>query len=168
MSLQSITLPYIPSDPDFYTRIQMSWENITTPYIRSHFTSMFNMAYQAFPNIIGKASAARGGNAMGLTANDNHRFILEISCLWKDGKDDGLIYAMSKQLTDNIEGMMKQMKVKDVQGIEAYNPYFANDATFDQDVFGSYRDASKFKELQRRVDPNGLFAKHSGGFKYGR
>lgn len=62
--------------------------------------------------------------------------------------------------------MVKQMKIQDVQGVEAYNPFFANDATFDQDVLGSYKDAEKFKALQRSIDPQGLFAKNAGGFKY--
>jgi hypothetical protein len=127
---------------------------------------VITIAHQAFPNIIGKNSVARGGNAMGLTANDNHRFILEINCLWQNAKDDGEVYAMSKQLTENINGMMKQMRVQDIQGIETYNPFFANDATFDQDVLGSYKGAEKFRALQKSVDPNGLFARHSGGFKY--
>jgi hypothetical protein len=163
---QSITLPLSPSDPDFYNRIQASWENITSAYAKNHWGAVITIAYQAFPNIIGKASATRGGNAMGLSASDNHRFILEINCLWQNASDDGQIYAMSKQLTENINGMMEQMKVKEIKGIESYNPFFANDATFDQDVLGSYKDAEKFKALQRSVDPNGLFAKHSGGFKY--
>ncbi|TID18042.1 FAD-binding domain-containing protein [Venturia nashicola] len=165
-SFRSITLPRVPSAPDFYSRIQASWENITAEYVTSHHTSVLTIAQQAFPAVIGKKSAALGGNAMGLTANDSHRFILEITCLWKDDDEDGLIYAMSKQLTDSIEGMLKQMRVQDIQGIERYNPYFANDATFDQDVLGSYKDAQKFKALQRAVDPQGLFAKHAGGFKY--
>lgn len=103
---------------------------------------------------------------MGLSASDSNRFILEINCLWQNADDDGQIYSMSKQLTENINDMMKQMKTQDIRGVEAYNPFFANDATFDQDVLGSYKDAEKFKVLQKSMDPNGLFAKHSGGFKY--
>lgn len=68
---------------------------------------------------------------MGLTASDNHRFILEINCLWQNPQEDGIIYAVSKKLTDNISSMVKKMKIQDIQGVEAYNLFFVNDAMFD-------------------------------------
>lgn len=33
-------------------------------------------------------------------------------------------------------------------------------------MLGSYKDAEKFKALQRSIDPQELFAKNAGGFKY--
>jgi hypothetical protein len=41
-----------------------------------------------------------------------------------------------------------------------------NDAGPDQDVMGSYKDSAKFKALQREVDPNGLWSKRAGGYKF--
>lgn len=50
--------------------------------------------------------------------------------------------------------------------IGEYNPYFMNDAGTGQDVMGTYRDSEKFAFLQRELDPNGLWSRRAGGYKY--
>lgn len=58
---------------------------------------------------------------------------------------------MSKRLTDNsIGGMLNQIKIQNVQGIEAYNSFYSNDNTFDQDVLGSYKDAGRYRGVSIR------------------
>jgi hypothetical protein len=127
------------------------------------------IAYQPFPRTIGQASAARGGNAMGLTANDKDRFILEIAGIYNKSEDDDLVLAMGKEFTDALNkqlGPLKtQAKAAGVE-IEDYLPLFMNDAGPDQDVMATYKDVAKFKALQRSVDPNGLWSKRAGGYKY--
>ena len=120
---------------------------------------MFTIAFQPFHNAVGKRSAALGGSAMGLTANDEHRLVLEINCLWHSKDDDSkLTEALIKQLTS--------MKAQAEGKISGYSPLFMNDAAYDQDVTGSYKEAEKFRKLQRQIDPQGIFAKRAGGFKY--
>jgi hypothetical protein len=127
---------------------------------------MATLAFQAFPSIIGKRTAERGGNAMGLTANDKHRFILEITFLWRDGKEDSIVHGMARQLTASLDKKLVQIKANAAgSSAETYLPFFMNDASADQDVFGSYKDAVKFKQLYTFNDPKG-FWKRGGGFQF--
>ncbi|KAK7997294.1 hypothetical protein PG989_005334 [Apiospora arundinis] len=48
----------------------------------------------------------------------------------------------------------------------AYMPLFMNDAMSDQDVLRSYDGYERFRELQRSVDPEGMFRTRVGGHKY--
>lgn len=41
-----------------------------------------------------------------------------------------------------------------------------NDAGPDQDVMATYKDSKKFMELRMSVDPEGLWSKRAGGYKY--
>jgi hypothetical protein len=106
---------------------------------------------------------------MGLTANDKDRFILEIAGIYNKSEDDDLVLAMGKEFTDALTkqlGPLKtQAKAAGVE-LEEYLPLFMNDAGPDQDVMSSYKDAEKFKALQRSVDPNGLWSKRAGGYKF--
>jgi hypothetical protein len=135
--------------------------------MKLHYTSLATIAFQAFPSVIGKQSAARGGNAMGLTAQDGNRFILEINFLWRDATEDQRIHDMAKQLTEYIDVKLAQLKASPGNGtgqVETYLPFFMNDAAYDQDVIGSYKNVAKFKQLQTLSDPTGLW-KRSGGFQ---
>lgn len=104
---------------------------------------------------------------MGLTANDKDRFILEIAGVYNKSEDDDLVLAMGKEFTDALTKKLQvQVQSKAVGDIETYNPLFMNDAGPDQDVMGSYKDSKKFMALQTSVDPEGLWSKRAGGYKY--
>jgi hypothetical protein len=154
-------------NPNWYGEIESSFTNISASFMKNHYTSVATVAFQAFPGIIGKQTQSRGGNAMGLTANDKNRFILEINYLWRDGKEDATIHGMARQLTDILDKRVAQIMAnsKASSQVETYLPFFMNDAAVDQDVTASYKNGAKFKALQQQMDPNGLW-KRAGGFKY--
>lgn len=103
---------------------------------------------------------------MGLSSLDKDRFILEIAGVYNKSEDDDLVQAMGKEFTNALTKKLKvAIQSKAVKG-EEYNPLFMNDAGPDQDVMASYKDSKKFMELQMNVDPEGLWAKRSGGYKY--
>ncbi|KAF1814152.1 FAD-binding domain-containing protein [Eremomyces bilateralis CBS 781.70] len=160
-SFRSITLPRIPSRPQFYQEIEAQWETLFKDYAESHPGSAVDIIFQPFPAVIAKNSASRGGNAMGLTENDKDRFILTITGQWTPADDDNTIWDLSKQLTDWIEQQIPHVTTPES---EQYLPLFMNHAAFSQDVFGSYKDVEKFKVLQKEMDPTGFFAKRAGGF----
>jgi hypothetical protein len=137
--------------------------NITADFSKKHWTAQTTLAYQALPNTVGKASEARGGNAMGLKGTDRPRFILEIAGVWNSKADDESMWSMARQLTNNLTTQLGQMKAAGTD--VGYNPLFMNDAGPDQDVFSTYKDVDKFAKLQREVDPTGFFAKRAGGYK---
>ncbi|QDS72887.1 hypothetical protein FKW77_007603 [Venturia effusa] len=166
-SFRSISLPYEPNNPGYYAEIEDTWNSISQSYIsRAKGTVTATIAFQPFPRTIGQASEKRGGNAMGLTAKDKDRFILEIAGVYNNSEDDDLVQAMGREFTDALTQKLKvQMQSNFAGDCETYNPLFMNDAGPDQDVMGSYKDSNKFIELQRSVDPDGLWAKRAGGYK---
>jgi hypothetical protein len=160
---QSITLPH-QSDPAYYLNIEKQLRNITADFSKNHWTAQTTLAFQALPNTVGKASEARGGNAMGLKGTDQARFILEIAGVWNNKADDESMWSLARQLTNNLTTQLDQMKASGKA--VGYNPLFMNDAGPDQDVFSTYKDVEKFAKLQREVDPKGFFAKRAGGYKF--
>jgi FAD/FMN-containing dehydrogenase len=165
ISFRTFTVPYIASRPQMYSEISKKFESITASFRISHPTSQFSVDFQPLPSIIGKHSEAKGGNAMGLTASDPDRLILEIQGAWALAIDDARAYDLSKQLTDWL-GQQVPAWLAEANMPAGYMPLYMNDAAGDQDVTGSYREVSKLRALQRSVDPNGLFRTRAGGYKY--
>jgi hypothetical protein len=162
---QTYTIPYISSRPQMYNEIRQKLESITASFRTLHPTSQFSVDFQPLPSIIGKHSEAKGGNAMGLTASDPDRLILEIQGSWALSSDDARAYDLSKQLTDWLDQKVPAW-LAEANMPAAYLPLYMNDAAGDQDVTGSYREVSKLRALQKSVDPNGLFSTRAGGYKY--
>lgn len=102
---------------------------------------------------------------MGLSSSDPDRLILELQCSWALKSDDEIMYAMSREITDWLEGKVVEWLEEAGMG-GAYLPLFMNDAMADQNVTGTYRDYAKFKALQERIDPMGVFDERAGGYKY--
>lgn len=164
--MQTYTVPYIASRPHMYKEIRDKLVEIATPFLNVlRPTSQFSVDFQPLPSLIGKVSESKGGNAMGLTASDPDRLILEIQGSWTLPGDDTEGYSVSKQLTDWLDEQVPKWLAE--AGMDSqYLPFFMNDAAGDQDVTGSYKDVEKFRALQKSVDPNGLFSTRAGGFKY--
>jgi hypothetical protein len=149
-----------------YREIRDKLAEITKPFLTIlRATSQFTTDFQPLPSQVGKISQSKGGNAMGLTASDPDRIILEIQGSWASASDDTEAYSLSKRLTDWLDEQVPKWLAE--AGMESqYLPLFMNDAAGDQDVMGSYKDVAKFRALQKSVDPNGLFSKRAGGWKY--
>ncbi|KAF1813617.1 FAD-binding domain-containing protein [Eremomyces bilateralis CBS 781.70] len=171
-SWRSITLPLLPGDGgiDFMQNLVNNWQNISLPYFSQHAEAVQTIAIQPLPSLFGKHSQAAGGNAMGLTGSDGPRYIIELSSIWgspQNGTDDQTIYGLATQVTKYAERSLATALRQPVnRGAERYNPFFLNDANFNQDVLKSYKDYNSFRWLQRRNDPAGLFLRRVGGFKY--
>jgi hypothetical protein len=163
-SLQSVTLPHIPSYPSYYIDIENDWKKLTTPYLANRTSSLATIAFQPLPKSIGIASTKNGGNAMGLTANDHDRFVLEITALWSSKEDDEILADIHRKFTDRLLKQLEVLKAR-IPTVGKYNPYFMNDASGDQDVYGSFKDSAKFRAIQKQVDPNGLWQR-AGGHKF--
>ena len=149
-----------------YREIRDKLAEITTPFLNvSRATSQFTVDFQPLPNLISKISESKGGNAMGLTASDPDRLILEIQGSWALASDDAEASSLSKKLTDWLDLQVPKW-LAEAGMCSQYLPLFMNDAAGDQNVTGSYKDVSKFRELQKNVDPNGLFSTRAGGYKY--
>ncbi|KAF2396177.1 FAD-binding domain-containing protein [Trichodelitschia bisporula] len=168
-SFRSITLPHLPHDHGYYSRVDALWSNITAKHLKGRYLVGSTLAFQPFPNSMGKATETKGGNAMGLKGSDHTRFVIEIAGIYSRKADDDVVQEMSREytqvLTEQLQGVKASAKAKGIT-VGEYNPMFGNDAGPDQDVMGSYRDVATFRKLQKQLDPEGLFAKRAGGFKY--
>lgn len=150
-----------------YQEITAKWKSITTPYIDNplHATSQCSVDFQPFPAIIGEESKKRGGNAMGISGDDGDRLLLELQCSWALKTDDTILYDLSHQITEWLEGKVPEWLASEPNQ-DPYLPLFMNDAMADQNVTGTYKDYVKLKALQAEIDPKGLFRTRAGGFKY--
>jgi hypothetical protein len=109
---KSISLPYQPNNPQYYIEIEDTWNRISQAHLKkAKGVVSATITYQPFSHAIGKASAERGGNAMGLTANDKDRFILEIASLYTHGADDQLVQDIGKEITDTLTKQLVSLKV---------------------------------------------------------
>lgn len=150
--------------PQIYAEISTKFTSLVSDYLKSplRLTSQCSIDFQPFPSIIGQATEQRGGNAMGLTANDPDRILLEIQCSWSDDGDDDIFADASRELTEWLE-----IKVAEwTGGDELYLPFLMNDAAGDQNVTGMYRDYARFKTLQAELDPKQFWSSRGGGFTY--
>lgn len=150
-----------------YQEITAKFKEITAPHLNNilHATSQCSCDFQPFPAIIGKESEKRGGNAMGISGSDPDRLLLEFQCSWPFKVDDQKLYAMSRAITEWLETKVPEW-LADEPVKNPYLPMLMNDAMGDQNVTGAYKDYSKFKALQEKVDPMGLFDTRAGGYKY--
>ncbi|KAH3911295.1 hypothetical protein HBH56_132870 [Parastagonospora nodorum] len=166
-SFRTYTLPYIATRPQMYQDIQAKWSSIIKPFANLlHPTSQFSVDFQPFPAAIGAQSAAKGGNAMGLSASDADLVILEIQGSWALPEDDAVAYSLSKQLTDWLDQEVPLWLDEAGMRRDIYRPLYLNDAAGDQAVMQSYKEYEQLKALQMQYDPNGLWRERAGGFKY--
>ncbi|KAK7414984.1 hypothetical protein QQX98_006217 [Neonectria punicea] len=168
ISFRTTTIPYIADNPGIYAEISNEMRRITKEYTENilHLTSQCSVDFQPLSAAVGKHTAARGGNAMGLTATDPDRIILEIQCSWSDEKDDEVVRQFSRDLTSWVERRIPVWLEGQDDSEDAYLPLFMNDAMADQNVTGSYRDYAQLKSLQLQTDPEGVLRTRTGGFKY--
>ncbi|KAF4333310.1 6-hydroxy-d-nicotine oxidase [Fusarium beomiforme] len=168
ISFRTATIPYFKDDSGVYAEITNKFRKITKTYFKNlrGLASQCSVDFQPLPSSIGKHTEERGGNAIGFTANDPNRVLLEIQCAWIEPRYDDTVRQFSKDLTAWIEDKLPEWIEKNGGGADEYLPLFMNDAMSDQNVTGTYRDYAKFKELQREADPEGVLRDRLGGFKY--
>lgn len=137
---------------------------------------VFNIGFQPLPYMIAAASAANGGDAVGLDPANGDRMWMEYTISWETALGDNIAHTMARNMTTDIGTYAKthyagvknsHYKAGDLM-TEEYNPIFYNDAESDQDVLRSYGNTTyqRLKSIQRSVDPSGLFSTRTGGFKY--
>ncbi|KAE9374008.1 FAD-binding domain-containing protein [Stipitochalara longipes BDJ] len=152
---------------EFRGRSSFRWRAIISKYSGfMRLRDQSSITCQPFPKIIGKHSEDRGGNAMGLSATDLDRMILEIQSTWRSSKDDEKNYLMSKELTEWIESKVPLWLSEAGMDLNLYMPKFMNDAAWDQYVMSSYRNHDELEKLQREVDRDGTFRTRFGSHKY--
>ncbi|KAF4122723.1 FAD/FMN-containing dehydrogenase [Geosmithia morbida] len=159
----TFTLPYTSDDPGRYREIADKYRDIVTPFLSSLQTAVqCSIDFQPFPAVIGRNSATHGGNALGLTASDPDRIVLEIQCSWLAATDDDDGLSHVQEMTEWLETKLPEWRADE----DEYLPLLMNDATFDQNVTQMYRDYAQLKDLQAQIDPDGFWSTRAGGWTY--
>ncbi|KAI9677984.1 MAG: hypothetical protein M1822_008092 [Bathelium mastoideum] len=103
---------------------------------------------------------ARGGNVLGLTADEPVIVVLLVGT-WDNGEDDTSVVKAGWQAIDEISARAKELGV--------FHPYiYMNYAWKDQDVISGYGTDTKLwlQRLSKIYDPDGIFQRAvPGGFK---
>lgn len=168
-AFRSRTMPFVPNNPKQFHEVDDQFGVITKPFQASRFITAGTLAFQAFPKSIGKLSEAAGGNAMGLTAHDQNRFIIEQNWIFEKDADSQEIIDLGDTFVEYLDRRVKTLTQSSVGAngtLENYLPLFINDAASNQDVMATYKNFQAFKNLQRQMDPQGLWHARAGGFKY--
>ncbi|KAH6961827.1 hypothetical protein BKA56DRAFT_647807 [Ilyonectria sp. MPI-CAGE-AT-0026] len=111
--------------------------------------SAFLIVYPTQTNVL-RAMKERGGNSLGID-EDAPLILTLISLGWSDAADD-----VAMNVSDRVVGGMKTAALE----LGVYHPYiYLNYAKSDQDVFSGYgeRNRRRLIEIQKSVDPNGVF-----------
>lgn len=168
-AFRSRTMPFIANNPKQFNEVDDQFGVITKPFQASRFITAGTLAFQAFPKSIGKLSEAAGGNAMGLTSHDQHRFVIEQNWIFEKDSDAQTIVDLGDKFVGYLDQKVKTVTQSSTGAngtVESYLPLFLNDAASNQDVMASYKNFQSFKNLQRQMDPQGLWHSRAGGFKY--
>jgi hypothetical protein len=110
---QTITLPVRPESPGWFGEIEDLWIEISKSYNKKlKGYGGIGLVLQPFPRAFGKATDKRGGNAMGLSASDHDRFVLEIPGIYTSKADDETMQAWGKEFTDKLTARVKALTVR--------------------------------------------------------
>ncbi|KJX98909.1 FAD-binding domain-containing protein [Zymoseptoria brevis] len=139
---------------------------------------IFSMAFQPIPHQLQANSVnnPNGVNLLGFNPDHGDKVIMEYDVSWLSALTDKKAAAYLTAATEPAQQYAKSKyagvkptnyKSGDLDTI-SYNPIFMNDAMYNQDPLRSYGAATydRLKQIQRERDPNGLFSKRAGGFKF--
>ena len=105
------------------------------------------------------AMSKRGGNALGLKAEDGPLIILNINLHWSNINDESRMRTFMRRMIERIQ------KAAESRG--THHLYrFQNHAFEEQDIFQGYGTDSfkRLKEVRKSVDPDGVFQRLQPGY----
>jgi hypothetical protein len=165
--------------------IHAAWQKQVDIATKSDKTSVGSIAFQPLPRHVIRETERRGGTPMNFKEELGDHIIIEMDISWTKGRFDKQIYDAGTGITAQIDSLyqtkfkgqkatnMKQLSVLDQSPIsnttavnDGYLPIFANDATWDQGVYRSYKDYEKLGQIQKKYDPNGFFSKRTNGWRF--
>ena len=175
------TLPNLPGEQglDVYNYTFDSWYDAAQKYQYSTIDNMvFSLAFQPIPSQLANASvnAPHGVNLLGLDPDYGDKFFMEYDVSWLLPDTDAAAASFITEITEPAQKYAREKygdtKLTNWRSGETsrtnFNPLFLNDAMYDQDPLRSYGEATyeKLRGIQRERDPEGLFSKRTGGFKF--
>ena len=121
-----------------------------------------NMVMQPISRQTISLMGKNGGNALGLEASDGPLVLLATAIKWADATDDGRAQGANYQFLARAESLAKEMRVW-------HRFKYVNYADESQDIWTGYgpENHQRLKDIQRAVDPRGIFTKGGlGGGTY--
>ena len=175
------TLPNLPGEQglDLYNHTFSSWYDLAQKDQPETADNMvLSLAFQPIPHQLANASmtAEYGPSLLGLDPADGDKVFMEYDVSWLAPETDE---AAAKYISASTEPAQQYAEekyggVKPTNWQEGdtkvtnVNPLFVNDAMYNQDNARFYGEGmyEKLRDIQKKGDPNGLFSKRTGGFKF--
>lgn len=149
--------------PGMYREIADKYHSIVRPFLQSrHHTGVqCSVNFQPFPAVVGRRSQEHGGNAVGLSANDPDRVLLEIQCAWLAAREDEPGMDTGRQLTEWLDGKMAEWTTPDEEA-DAYDDddeytYEHEDQDQHQHVLGSATRRRRLPSPHPEHDPRDAY-----------
>jgi hypothetical protein len=125
-----------------------------------------SIAFQPLPKRIAQVAKSKGGDLLDLD-DDVARIVMELDYSFLFDSD----YATVDQtMQDTYNGLQSRVQGFQEEGKlpEAFLPLFQNDAFYRQDYFGRLRPDKEAlaRSVKDQLDPEGLWADRTGGFKF--
>lgn len=175
------TLPNLPDEQgmDLYNYTFESFQEAAQEYQYSTIDNMvFSLAFQPIPHQLAYASvnSEHGVNLLGLDPETGDKFFMEYDVSWLLPTTDKSAATFISAITEPVQqyAREKYSGTKPTNwkqgntGQTNFNPLFMNDGMYNQNVQRFFGDGvyEKLKTIQRNRDPEGLFHRRTGGFKY--
>ncbi|TKA30695.1 hypothetical protein B0A50_02415 [Salinomyces thailandicus] len=121
----------------------------------------FSLSFQPEPTIIQAASAAAGGNSLGLSVEDGPLFNFLLTMTWDTEADDEFVNQQGRDLYNQAEQKASEL------GVQKKYIYLNYAAPWQEPIKGYGEEiVAQLQAVSRKYDPEGVFQKLvPGGFK---
>lgn len=175
------TIPSLPGDAgmDLFNYTFNSWHDAALLRVFGAVDNFFfNMAFQPVPHQMIEASANSpyGGNRLGMLPETGDHCFIEYDVSWLLATTDTLAAQYAVDVTQPVADYQRAKYSSTAPtnyesgnlSFTNFNPVFMNDAMYNQDPLRSYGDEiyQRLAQIQKQVDPQGLFSKRTKGFQF--
>lgn len=120
----------------------------------------FALSLEPVPTIMSKIGATKGGNALGVEANDGDLVVILLGVTWNNAGDDQTVISTVQNFFTQADNFAKSKGT--------YNPFqYINYAYSSQKPIASYGAANvnRMKTIAQKYDSNRIFQELVSGFK---
>jgi hypothetical protein len=175
------TIPSLPGSigMDLFNYTFNSWHDASMLRVLGAVDNLvFNMAFQPVPHQLIQASAKSpsGGNRLGMLPETGDHIFTEYDLSWLLPTSDTLPAKYTEEVTQPVADYQRAKYSNTAPtnyksgnlSFTNFNPIFMNDAMYNQDPLQSYGEETynRLAQIQKQVDPLGLFSKRTKGWKF--
>ncbi|KAF1951770.1 hypothetical protein CC80DRAFT_597222 [Byssothecium circinans] len=162
ITTEMIPVPSSANGAEVLGAVHDNWRNTSTGTLVVS-GIIASIAYQPVPKMLARKAREMGGDMIDLD-DDVDRLIIEFNYSYWFNTDDAKMDTATQQLYKGTKDIVARFREAGKLP-QAFLPLFANDGYFRQDYWGRLRTADFARSAQSQYDPDGFFAKRTGGYK---